>query len=80
MRKASVHDLRYHFSKIERLLEDGEEIEITKRKHVIARLLPAASRTSRRRPDFLGRLREIYGIRMLKMTSAELLTRERSRY
>jgi PD-(D/E)XK endonuclease len=40
MRKASVHDLRYGFRKIERLLYQGEEIQITKRRHVIARLVP----------------------------------------
>lgn len=40
MKKASVRDLRYRFSKVEDLLRDGEEIHITKRKRVIARLLP----------------------------------------
>ncbi len=40
MKKASVRDLRYGFKKIERLLHEGEEIQITKRKHVIARLVP----------------------------------------
>ena len=57
MKKVSVRDLRYHFSEVERLLDDGEEIEITKGKRAIARLLPLASRTPRRRPDFLARLR-----------------------
>jgi antitoxin (DNA-binding transcriptional repressor) of toxin-antitoxin stability system len=80
MRKASVSYLRRHFSEVERLLEDGEEIEITKRKRAIARLLPVASCTPRRGPDFLARLRAIYGTRMLKVSGVEVLTRERSRY
>lgn len=80
MRRVSVCDLRYRFSEVERLLEDGEEIEISKGKRVIARLLPLAPRTPRRRPDFLARLRAIYGTRLLKMSGAEELTRERSRY
>jgi antitoxin (DNA-binding transcriptional repressor) of toxin-antitoxin stability system len=42
MRKASVCDLRYRFSEVERLLEDGEEIEITKRSRAIARLTAGA--------------------------------------
>jgi antitoxin (DNA-binding transcriptional repressor) of toxin-antitoxin stability system len=75
-----VHDLRYHFSEVERFLDDGEEIEITKGERAIARLLPVASRTPRRRPDFLARLRAIYGTRMLKVSGAEVLMRERSRY
>ena len=80
MRKASVCDLRYRFSEIERLLENGEEIEITKHKRAVARLLPVLSRTPRRRPDFLARLQAIYGTRMLNVSGAELLTRERKRY
>jgi len=35
-----VRDLRYNFPQIEALLHSGEEIQITKRKRVIARLLP----------------------------------------
>jgi antitoxin (DNA-binding transcriptional repressor) of toxin-antitoxin stability system len=80
MRKASVRDLRYHFSEVERLLQEGENIEITKRKRVIGHLLPVSSRAPRERPDFLARLRAIYGAKTLKVSGAELLARERSRY
>ncbi|HLX04225.1 MAG TPA: hypothetical protein VKR28_01760 [Candidatus Binatus sp.] len=80
MRSVSVYDLRYRFSEVERLLENGEEIEITRRKRAIARLLPVASRITRRHPDYLARLRAIYGTTMLIPTGAELLARERSRY
>lgn len=44
MRKASIRDLRYSFKKIERLLYQGEEIQITKRRRVIARLIPEGVR------------------------------------
>ena len=80
MRKASVRDLRYHFSEVERLLRQGEKIEITKRKRVIARLLPVVPTVPRRRPDFLARLRTIYGDKTLKVSGAELLAQERDRY
>ena len=36
MTKASVRDLRYKFRQVEDLLRQGEEIQITKRKRVIA--------------------------------------------
>lgn len=75
-----MRDLRYRFSEVERLLEEGEKIEITKRRRVIAHLLPAGSRAPRRRPDFLARLRAIYGTKMLKVSGAELLAQERARY
>jgi hypothetical protein len=50
MRKASVHDLRYGFRKIERLLYQGEEIQITKRGHVIARLVPESEQPAAEGP------------------------------
>jgi antitoxin (DNA-binding transcriptional repressor) of toxin-antitoxin stability system len=79
MKKASMRDLRYRFSEVERLLVRGEKIEITKHKHVIAHLLPARS-TVDRRPDFLARLRSIYGNKILEVSGAQLLAQERDRY
>ena len=72
MRKASVGDLRYRFSEIKRLLQDGETFEIAKRKRVIAHLLPVPSRAPRQRPDFLARLRAIYGTTVLEVSGADL--------
>jgi len=72
MRKASVGDLRYRFSEIKRLLQDGETFEIAKRKRVIAHLLPVPSRAPRQRPDFLARLRAIYGATVGEVSGADL--------
>jgi antitoxin (DNA-binding transcriptional repressor) of toxin-antitoxin stability system len=80
MRKASVRDLRYRFSVVEALLSEGQKIQITKRKRVIAHLTPVKTAASSRRPDFLGRLRKIYGNKVLKTTGAELLAQDRDRY
>jgi antitoxin (DNA-binding transcriptional repressor) of toxin-antitoxin stability system len=74
-----VRNLRYHFAEVERLLAPGEKIEITKRRQVIAHLLPARS-TVGRRPDFLARLRSIYGDKTLEVSGAQLLAHERDRY
>lgn len=79
MRKATVRDLRYRFRDVEELLRDGEEIEITKRKRVIARLVGLPPVVPARRPDFLARLKRIYGNKRLKVTGADLIARERSR-
>lgn len=80
MRKASVRDLRYGFKKIERLLHQGEEIQITKRRRVIARLIPEDARPAAGVPDFLERLRAIYGDKILKVSGADLLAHDRKRY
>jgi antitoxin (DNA-binding transcriptional repressor) of toxin-antitoxin stability system len=79
MRKATVRDLRYRFREVEALLREGEDVEITKRKRVIARLVAVKAGASARRPDFLARLKRIYGNKKLKVSAAELIASERSR-
>jgi antitoxin (DNA-binding transcriptional repressor) of toxin-antitoxin stability system len=79
MKKASVRDLRYRFSEVEQFLARGEKIAITKRKQAIAHLRPARS-TVGRRPDFLARLRSIYGGKILEVSGAQLLAQARDRY
>jgi len=79
MKKASVRDLRYEFKKIERLLHQGEEVQITKRRRVIARLIPENVRLTAQMPDFLERLRSIYGDKMLPVSGAELISQDRDR-
>lgn len=76
MKKASVRDLRYDFPKIERALRAGKEIQITKHRRVIARLVP--ERTRAPLPDFAGRLRAIFGDTKLAVTGAELISEERN--
>ncbi len=80
MKTASIRDLRYRFAEVEHLLREGEEIQITKRRRVIARLIPAHTAVPSARPDFLARLKDLYGSKVLKISGAELLAQERSRH
>lgn len=80
MKKANVRDLRYRFSEVETALRAGEEIEITKRRRVIARLVPVRASHRKARPNFLARLKKIYGSKLLKVSGAELLADERGRF
>ena len=80
MKQASVRDLRYNFPAVERMLRDGEAIEITKRKRVIGTLTPVAPPAKPQMPDFMARLKRIYGNRKLKVTVAQRIAEERERY
>ena len=80
MTKASVRDLRYEFKKIERLLLQGEEIQITKRRRVIARLVPESEEVAKKMPDFMARVRRIYGDKMLAVSGTDLISSDRDRY
>ena len=80
MRKATVRDLRYRFGEIENLLQEGEEIQITKRRRVVARLVPIRPTKPRVRPNYLARLKKIYGSKQLAVPGSELLASERDRF
>jgi antitoxin (DNA-binding transcriptional repressor) of toxin-antitoxin stability system len=71
VKKASLSELRHHFSVVEQLLRDGEEVQITKRNCVIARLLPPEPVVAVEMPDFLGRMKKIFGKKRMKMSGAE---------
>jgi antitoxin (DNA-binding transcriptional repressor) of toxin-antitoxin stability system len=80
MKKASVRDLRYRFSVVEDLLRNGHEIQITKRERVIARLLPPEPTVPVEMPDFLGRMKKIFGKKRIKVSGAQQLAAERERF
>lgn len=80
MRKASIRDLRYRFAVVEDALRHGEEIQITKRKRVIARLLPPERSAVPQMPDFLARQKKIFGKRRVKISGAQLIAEDRDRY
>jgi antitoxin (DNA-binding transcriptional repressor) of toxin-antitoxin stability system len=81
VKTATVRDLRYHFPAVEARLREGKEIQITKRRRVIARLVPVKSRrASRRPPDFMAILKAIYGDRVLKVPGAQVVAEQRGRY
>jgi antitoxin (DNA-binding transcriptional repressor) of toxin-antitoxin stability system len=79
MRTVSVRDLRYDFKAVEQILREGEEIRITKRRKVIARLVPEPVQPPAL-PDFMARMRAIYGDECLPVTGAEIVRFDRDRY
>ena len=75
MKKATVRDLRYDFPKIERVLRAGQEIQITKRNRVIARLVP--ENIPPELPDFQARLDRIFGDKVLDPPGADTISEDR---
>lgn len=80
MKRATVRDLRYSFKEVEARLAEGEEIEIVKRKKVIAKLVPVTTPSTVEKPDFMARMRAIHGDVILSPSNAELLAEERDRF
>ena len=78
MKKVSICDLRYDFKKVERLLHRGEEIQITRHRRVIARLVADRTDHVAKLPDFLGRPRKIYGRKILAVSGVDLVAADRN--
>jgi antitoxin (DNA-binding transcriptional repressor) of toxin-antitoxin stability system len=76
MKTVSVRDLRYDFPMVEGLLRKGEDVRITKRRKVIARLIPEPAGPVEL-PDFLGRMKGLYGSEPLSVTGAEIVRMDR---
>jgi transposase len=58
------------------MLSQGNVVEITKRRKVVAHLTPVPSERPPL-PDFLARLKEIYGDKVLEVSGADLISADR---
>jgi antitoxin (DNA-binding transcriptional repressor) of toxin-antitoxin stability system len=61
-------------------LLQGEEIQVTKRRRVIARLVPERAEGAKKMPDFAARMCSIFGDKVLAESGADLISAERDRY
>jgi prevent-host-death family protein len=82
MKTATVRDLRNNFAQVSAWISSGQEVEITKRGEVMAKLVPVAPAKKRKRPLWdmearMKKLREISGGKTLPGNSV-LLMREGS--
>lgn len=60
MKRASIGEAQHNFGELIRQVAAGEEIEITRHKRVVARLVPAGSGDAAEYPDFAGRAEKIF--------------------
>jgi prevent-host-death family protein len=68
MKTATVRQLRHDFGSVLNWVEEGEAVSISKRGKIIALLSPPPApgpAKPKKRPDFLGRLKRIYGARVV---------------
>ena len=78
MKTTTVRELRTNFPKVERWITEGEQVEITKRRKVVATLVPPVRRARRPRtlPDFAQRVRSTFGKRRLTAKQSAALREE----
>ena len=63
MKTATIADLRNHFPSVFKWIQEGEQVEVTRRGRVVARLLPPLPVQPRKfkAPDFASIQRELFG-------------------
>ncbi len=61
MKTASVREVRHDLNRVLSWVEEGEQVEITKRKRVVARLVPAKAKPKKIEwPDFEARRKKTF--------------------
>jgi antitoxin (DNA-binding transcriptional repressor) of toxin-antitoxin stability system len=62
MKTATVREVQHHLAKVLRWVEQGQTVEITRRRQIIAKLVPARTTPAPVSwPDRVAELRAIYG-------------------
>jgi len=78
MKTASVRELRQNFGGLLAWLEEGQEIQITMRRRVVARLVPDGRNivTKVGMPDFAARLKKLHGKKVIGAQEAQAILDE----
>jgi prevent-host-death family protein len=65
MKTATVRDVRHKFGDVIASVEQGESVAISKRGEIIAIISPPPfeKKTPRKKPDFAGRMKRLFGNR-----------------
>jgi antitoxin (DNA-binding transcriptional repressor) of toxin-antitoxin stability system len=77
MKQFSIMETQHNLARVLREVEAGQEVQITRRKKVVARLLPPLKSEEIRFPDFGARARRSWGDRWKGASSDELLDKSR---
>jgi len=65
MKTLSVREAQHGFAAMLDMVAGGEDIQITRRRKVVARVIPATRQTTKARwPDLMARLRKDFGAKL----------------
>ena len=76
MKSASVREVQHQFSKVLSWVERGEEVEVYRRKQLVARLVPPVP-VAIASPDFVARARRVWGRKPRGRTLSRLVSEAR---
>jgi antitoxin (DNA-binding transcriptional repressor) of toxin-antitoxin stability system len=77
MKHATIREIKHETSRVMSMVESGQSVEIRRRSKPIAILSPVVSQQAPAMPDFMARLRDIYGDQVLETTHTDLISEAR---
>ena len=77
MKTTTIRELKHETGKVLEWVARGETVEVRRRRKPIARLSPPEQPATIVRPDFLGRLRKIYGTTTLRRKGPDVVSETR---
>lgn len=77
MKQASIREIKHETSRVLGMVEAGQTVELRRRRKPVAILSPPMKDKAVEMPDFVARLRRIYGDRILETTGTELVDEAR---
>jgi len=77
MKTASIRELKHTTSTVLGWVAAGETVEVRRRNHPVAVLSPPKRAGRIVTPDFLGRLRSVYGTTVLPVTGTAIISESR---
>lgn len=78
MKTASIRELKHDTKTVLGWVAEGQEVEIRRHGKPVAILIrPPRKGKGAKRPDFMARLKSIYGDKVLARTATELLHQQR---
>ncbi|MEX0330690.1 MAG: type II toxin-antitoxin system Phd/YefM family antitoxin [Puniceicoccaceae bacterium] len=77
MKKVSIMEAQHNLSKVLQKVEEGQAVYVTRRKKVVAKIVPPTSEEPVKFPDFAGRARRTWGGKWSGTASSDLLDESR---
>jgi len=77
VRRTTIRELKHDTTTVLSWVAGGETVEVCRRRQPVALLSPPKRTAAIRRPDFLARLRAIYGRKVLATTGTDVVSESR---
>lgn len=77
MRTTTIRELRHETTTVLSWVAGGESVEVRRRGEPVAVLSPHKRKTRMAKPDYMARLRAIYGDKVLPTTATDLISESR---